>query len=157
MTMRNVIGSPRGHKPVNLLFQRPSTLVYTRSLGLLCRSKTRSHQCCVHFLLQSAGRLDKPLIITANTSVVASVCALTALDQKTSPPPPDHGLTNLSRIKVWVGDYYSQAFGSAAFIQWECDDVALLLPNAHRLLGYAVMAARLQWVEWICISNVVKH
>lgn len=57
----------------------------------------------MHFLLQSAGRLDKPLIITANTSVVASVCALT-----------------------------------------ECDDVALLLPNAHRLLGYAVMAARLQ-------------
>lgn len=154
MTMRNVIGSPRGHKPVNLLFQRPSTLVYTRSLGLLCRSKTRSHQCCVHFLLQSAGRLDKPLIITANTSVVASVCALTALDQKTSPPPrswPHKSLKNKS-VSRWL-----LQSSSAAFIQWECDDVALLLPNAHRLLGYAVMAARLQWVEWICISNVVKH
>lgn len=51
----------------------------------ICRSKAPSHQCCVHFLLQSAGRLDKALIITANTSVVASVCALTALDQQTRP------------------------------------------------------------------------
>lgn len=60
-----------------------------------CADLKRAHQCCVHFLLQSAGRLDKPLIITANTCVVASVCALTA-----GPKNEDHGLTNLSRIKV---------------------------------------------------------